>query len=208
MPQSFEATVRSVRPVGPDTVAVTFETPPSFAAAPGQFVRVSVDGESRFYTLSSPSTEGGFELTVSVDPEGEVAPWLADRESGDAVDVEGPFGRNYYEGESAAVVLAGGPGVGPAVGIAERVVRDGGRVAVVYRGDPVHEDRLAGLAAADAPVFVVSDDAGLRAATTLAVADVGGQPFVYGFADFVADAEDALEAAGADVASAKVESFG
>ena len=33
-------TVRAVEDVGPETVAVTFETPEGFAAEPGQFVRV------------------------------------------------------------------------------------------------------------------------------------------------------------------------
>lgn len=208
MPQEFDATVRSVHSVGPDTVALSVETPPGFAAAPGQFVRVAVDDDTRFYTISSPSTDDAFEITVGVDPEGTVAPWLADRQPGDTVHVEGPYGQNYYEDEPATVVLAGGPGVGPAVGIAERTLADGGSTAVVFRGELVHEPRLAALAAAGATVIVVADDDALVPATRVAVAAVDGQAFVYGFDDFVAAAEEALAAAGSDLDDAKVESFG
>ena len=203
-------TVRAVRGVGPDTVTVEFETPEGFAAEPGQFVQVLAefdgDEEGRFYTLSSPTVESTFEITVGVDPEGTLGPWLADRESGDEVRVSGPFGDDYYEGEDAVLLLAGGPGVGPAVGIAERALGEGKDVALVYRDDaPVHEDRLAALSRGGARVAVITGD--LRAAIE-SVAGDGGFPFVYGFADFCEDAVAALEGLGYDAGEAKVESFG
>ncbi|WP_336034493.1 FAD-dependent oxidoreductase [Halobacterium yunchengense] len=203
--------VRSVRSVGPDTVAVTFESPPGFDARPGQFVQVfgefEGDREGRFYTLSSPTVDETFEVTVEVDPEGTLGPWLADRDPGNEVTVTGPFGDDYYEDEDAVVVLAGGPGVGPAVAVGERAVAADASVTVVYEDDqPAHEDRLADLSAAGARVLVVADD--VAGAVQSLTGPTEGVPFVYGFAEFCEAAVDALEAAGFDVDAAKVESFG
>ncbi|SFF96850.1 cytochrome-b5 reductase [Halopelagius inordinatus] len=206
--------VAAVREVGPDTVAIEFETPDGFEAEPGQFVKLTgtVDGESysRFYTLSSPGVEGTFEVTVGVDPE-EAGPFsrhLVDLSAGDELDVTGPFGSDYYEGESRVVVLAGGPGIGPAVGIGEAAARDGNEVAVVYQSDaPAHEERLDALRESGASVVVTDgdiEDAVSDAVTT----KEGEQVFVYGFADFVAEATDAVDAAGGDADAAKVENFG
>ncbi|QIO22433.1 FAD-dependent oxidoreductase [Haloarcula sp. JP-L23] len=204
--------VTAVRSVGPDAVAIDIETPSAFDAQPGQFVKLtlSVDGEdeSRFYTISSPDVEGVFEITVGIDPEGAVAPLLADLDAGDSVRIAGPFGSDYYEGEARAVLLAGGPGIGPAVGIAERALDEGNAAAIVYQdATPIHEDRLEALEAAGAVVHVLDGDADLTDAVADAVAD-GGQVFIYGFADFLDDATAALEAAGVDTDDAKVENFG
>ncbi|GGN86292.1 FAD-dependent oxidoreductase [Haloarcula pellucida] len=204
--------VTAVRSVGPDAVAIDIETPSAFDAQPGQFVKLtlSVDGEdeSRFYTISSPDVEDEFEITVGIDPEGAVAPLLADLEAGDSVRIAGPFGSDYYEGEERAVLLAGGPGIGPAVGIAERALDEGNAAAIVYQdATPIHEDRLEALEAAGAVVHVLDGDADLTDAVADAVGD-GGQVFIYGFADFLDDATAALEAAGVDTDDAKVENFG
>ncbi|MFW6017677.1 MAG: ferredoxin--NADP reductase [Halapricum sp.] len=207
-------TVASVESVGPDSIAVAFETPSSFSAHPGQFLKLTLeteDGEqSRFYTISSPDVEDTFELTVGIDPEGAVAPRLAELQAGDEIAVAGPFGDAYYEGDGDVLVLAGGPGVGPAVGIGERAVEEGNAAAIVYRDDaPIHRDRLDDLSDAGAFVRVVDGEADLIdpvAAALEAVEDA--QVFVYGFADFLDVAMDALEAAGGDADTAKVENFG
>ncbi|MGM0591703.1 MAG: FAD-dependent oxidoreductase [Halobacteriota archaeon] len=202
------------RSVGPDTIAIEFESPPEFEARPGQFVRLSttIDGEehARFYTLSSPTVEDTFEVTVGIDPEkaGPFTELLATAEAGDELEVTGPFGDQYFEGEPRVVVLAGGPGVGPAVGIGERARDEGAEVAIVYQDDaPAHESRLASLRELGASVTIT--DGGIDAAVAEALTGRDGeQVFVYGFADFVADALAAVEAAGGDPDDAKVESFG
>jgi len=207
-----ECRIAAVRDVGPDTVAIDIETPAGFSARPGQFVKLTFeledDEESRFYTISSPDVEGTFEITVGIDPDGTVAPELAELAVGDSVTVAGPFGSDYYEDEPRAVILAGGPGVGPAVGIAERALEDGNDAAVVYQDDaPVHEDRLAAIEERGAFVRVLSGEQALTDATATALAD-GGQLFVYGFADFIDAAMAAIEAAGVDTEDAKIENFG
>ena len=204
--------VRAVREVGTETIALELESPDGFDARPGQFVKLgmTVDGEEfdRFYTLSSPDVGETFEITVGIDPEGELAPHLADLAEGDSVEISGPFGRSYYEDESRVVVLAGGPGVGPAVGIGERALADGNEVAIVYRDDdPAHEGRLSTLAAGGADVFIVKNGS-LGAAVSDAVGDGEGQVFVYGFTDFLDEALAALSETGYDADEAKAENFG
>lgn len=209
-------TVRTVDDVGPDTYAIRFDTPAGFAGEPGQFVRLGteIDGEqvSRFYTLSSPTTEGSFEVTVGIDPAegGAFSRFLADIEPGVEMSLSGPYGDQHYAGEGRVAVLAGGPGVGPAVAIAERALDDGGTAAIVYRDDdPAHGVRLNDLRERGATVYLLDADADLTdpVADVLTGAD-GEGVFVYGFADFVDDAEAAIEAAIGDADAAKVENFG
>lgn len=202
-----ETTITAVRDVGADTVAVDLETPDGFDAQPGQFLKLSttIDGEhvSRFYTLSSPDVGETIETTIGIDPDGELGPWIESAE-GEIVTVEGPYGSAYYEGEDASLILAGGPGVGPAVGIGERALADGNEVSIVYCDDePVHEERLSALRDADVTV-VITDNL----ADHIESYYDGQQVFVYGFQEFVTEALDALEAAGGDPDDAKVENFG
>ena len=207
--------VRAVRDAGADTVTVAFESPDGFAAEPGQFVQVSGEDEGRFYTLSSPDVEETFEITVEVDPEGTLGPWLASREPGDEVVVSGPFGDDYYEGEDSVVVLAGGPGVGPAVAVAERARDRGHDVTLVYEDDAfAHEDRLDALADGGAEV-VLLDEAEPDRETALVDAIAGnadratsGGAYVYGFKEFCRTAREALADAGVDDDAVHVESFG
>ena len=210
--EEASVTVGTVTAVGADAIALELETPAAFDARPGQFVKlvITAAGEehSRFYTISSPTVEETFELTIEIDPEGEVSPQLRDLAAGDEVTLSGPSGNAYYEDEARVLVLAGGPGVGPAVGIAERVLEDGGEAAVVYRDDdPIHRDRLDALADRGAFVRLLDGDDPLTEHVEAAgVTD--RQVFVYGFADFLDDAMDAIAAAGGKPDEAKVENFG
>jgi len=206
--------VAAVREAGPDTVALELGSPEGFDASPGQFVKLAVTADEdeigRFYILSSPDAHDTLEITVEIDPGGELGPHLTGLEAGDEVGLEDLYGDAHYEGETRAVVLAGGPGVGPAVGIAERALDDGNAAAVVYRhrGEaPVHRERLAALAERGALVRILDPDADLEPAVADALAD-GGQVFVYGFAEFLDAALAAVDATGGDADRAKAENFG
>jgi 3-phenylpropionate/trans-cinnamate dioxygenase ferredoxin reductase subunit len=206
------ASVASVAQVGRHTVAVEFETPDGFDAKPGQFVKLTadVDGESEsaFYTISSPTVEGTFETTVSAEPDGTLGPWLADRDPGDDVELMGPFGDDYYEGEPAVAVFAGGPGIGPGIAIAERANAAGGDATLVYRDDDhVYEDRLDRLERDGVAVERLDSDASLSGPVADAV-NGDEQVFAYGFAEFVDEVRSALDADGHDPAAAKIENFG
>lgn len=206
--------VTAVRNVGPRTIAIEFEAPAGLDAEPGQFLKLAgtVDDEeyARFYTLSSPGVDDTFEITVGIDPEeaGPFSDFLRNLAAGDTVDISGPFGRSFYEGEARVVVLAGGPGVGPAVGIGEAAAADGNEVAIVYRTDAAaHEDRLDALRAAGASVAVTDDDIDDHVAAAV-TGTSDEQVFVYGFEEFIDAASAALDAAGLDPDAAKVENFG
>lgn len=212
--EDVATTVESVRSIGSNGVAVELAAPGPFDANPGQFVNVTadVDGEtvSRVYTISSPEVSNTFEVTVEVDPEGTFTPWLADASAGTGVEISGPYGNAHYEGEDRVVIVAGGPGVGPAVAIGERVVAEGGDVTIVYRDqNPFHEDRLSHLADQGATVTFLTPDDDLSTAVDDAVDGVAdAQVFVYGFDAFVSTVRDAIEAAGSNWDAAKVENFG
>jgi len=205
MPQ---VTVDAVETVGERTVALELRTPEGFDAEPGQFllVRATVDGveETGYYTLSSPDTDETMEVTVEYVPEGTLAPWLAEREPGDTVEIEGPFGDVRYTGEGAAVVLAEGPGIGPAVGIAERARANDYDATVVFWGqNPPHRDRLDALEADGATVRLVES---LDEATDTLAAAEEATVYVFGFESFVRDAKTVAEAVG--VGDVRAESFG
>ena len=203
-----EAKIRRVREVGPETVAVEIVSPDNFDPKPGQFVKVTawVDGEHvpRFYTLSSPDAAETFEVTVEVESDGTLGPWL-ETASGESVRIEGPYGRAYYDGEPSTLVIAGGPGIGPAVGIGERAIADNNGVTIVFGGEePPHRERLADLADAGAELRLTADIHAAVAETYTGDANV----LVYGFQEFVTEALAAIEAAGGDPDDAGVENFG
>lgn len=201
---------------GPDAVAIEFETPAEFEAAPGQFVRLTalVEDEeiSRFYTISSADVEETFQITVGYDPVdgGPFSEYLLALEEGSQVEIAGPYGDTYHEGEPEVVILAGGPGIGPAVGIAERVLAQDGVAAVVYQDErPIHEARLEALEAAGVRVELVEAPTAVAGVVNDVLdAHAEAQLFVYGFAEFLDIAGEAIESAGGDFASAKVENFG
>lgn len=206
-----EVTVSDVTTVGPDTVAITLETPTGFDADPGQFVlfRVDVEGEeiTRYYTLSSPTVGETFEVTVEIDSDGDLSPWLADLTAGDAVVIEGPFGDVSYAGDGPVLALGGGPGIGPALAIGERARMADNDATVIYLDEePVHEGRLAELSAAGGDVTIVSDGEAFTAAVGEQLD--GATVYVFGFQEFCDDALAAIERAGGDPAAANVESFG
>ncbi|OVE84398.1 FAD-dependent oxidoreductase [Natronolimnobius baerhuensis] len=217
-------TVVSVRDVGPETVALDLETPAEFDAAPGQFVLLrAVPGEGavddpddddvveRHYTLSSPSVADTFEITVGVDPEGDLSPWLADLEGGETVHIDGPFGTITYDGDEDGdvVAIAGGPGVGPAIAIAEAAHDAGHDAVVIYQDDaPAHRERLEALADDDVPVELVAGDD--REALTDAIEThlEAGQVYAFGFDAFVTTVAETIEDAGGDADGAHIENFG
>lgn len=208
-----DVTVESVTEVGPSTIAIELESPAAFEALPGQFVllRATPDDEeiTRYYTLSSPTVEDTFEITVGIDPDGELAPWLAEREAGDTVSIEGPYGQVTYEGDQDVVAVAGGPGVGPAVAIAEAATDAGHDAAVIYQDDePAHIDRLEALEAAGSVITLIDDGDDERLEEAIEGHLEDGQFYVFGFEAFVKQVADAIDAAGGDPDDALIENFG
>jgi ferredoxin-NADP reductase len=207
-----QARVTSVDDVGEGTVALALEVDEPLDALPGQFVllRAEIDGseETGYYTISSASVDTSFEVTVGVDPEGEFSPWLAEREPGNTIQVEGPYGNIAYDDEGDVVTIAGGPGIGPAVAIAERATDHGHDATVIYQDDtPAHRPRLEALSDRGQTVRLFGpDEESLRSAIADHASD--GTVYIFGFADFCTEAREILESVGGDPDSAHVESFG
>lgn len=217
-------TVEAIRDVGNGTIALELEAPEEFEALPGQFVLLravpGVDDQTaadleeddvvmRHYTLSSPSVTETFEITVGIDPDGELSPWLADFEGGETVHIEGPFGTITYEGDQDVVAVAGGPGVGPAVSIAEAAHESGHDATVIYQDDaPAHTDRLDALEDAGAAVTVLEDGDSDGLADTIETHLEDGQLYAFGFESFVTFVSETIENAGGDADDALIENFG
>lgn len=205
------AIVRGIKEVGPQMIAVELESPPDFEAEPGQFVLVEapIDGEteSGYYTLSSPVVGETFEITAKYDSSGTVGPWLADRDVDDEIEIKGPFGDIQYTGGHDVIVLASGPGIGPAVGIAERARDTDSAATIIYQTEtPAYEDRLKELELREAQIHIVTGPGHL--ADRLRAADSDATVYVFGFAEFISSAKDALATAAIDSGSVHVESFG
>lgn len=208
-----ELTLNGVREVGTETFAAAFAVPDELVAYPGQFVRLSmpVDGESAssFYTISSADSGGTIEIVFDADPDSTFGRALADADPGTTVSVAGPTGDTYYDGGAPVVVLAGGPGIGAALGIGERALADDQDVAVVYEGTPVDEARLDDLSAAGAHVAVVEEGVeDLSEAVAGALETVDGGVLIYGYDEFVERASAAVSAADGNRADPRVSNYG
>jgi ferredoxin-NADP reductase len=204
-----DATITRIESVGDRTVAVEFETPTDFEAFPGQFVlvRATIDGEEEtgYYTISSPDVAGTFEITVAVSSDGTLGPWLAERSVGEAITVDGPFGQIRYSGETDAIVIADGPGIGPAVGVGERAVSDGRAVTIVYAGSqPPHAERLEAIERNGAVVVTSEDLEDAMHEVDLS----NGEIFVFGFESFVERVSTAFAEVGIDTDDVEIENFG
>lgn len=196
-------------PIGSSFVVFRFECPPDFVAYPGHFVQVqaTINGDSfgRHYSISSPFVCDTFAITVAVDQDGTVSPWLAEREVGDLVEVQGPFGQNYYDGGYPVVVIASGPGIGAALGIAERAAATETGFSVLYSNPTIAFERhLSRLATTGQPVIYVKRQLADGIEIVLDNEDI----FVYGFRDFIASVESVLEDHGVDIDTVNIENYG
>jgi ferredoxin-NADP reductase len=207
------ATVQGIKEVGPEMIAVKLESPPEFEAEPGQFVLVKarIDGEieSEYYMLSSPLVGETLEITAKYDSSGTVSPWLADRDFDGEIEIEitGPFGDIQYTGGHDVIIMASGPGIGPAVGITERARDTDSAATIIYQTKtPAFEDRLEELARRKAQIHIVSDSDDLT--DHIQATDSNATVYVFGFSAFISSARDALKAAEIDSESVYFENYG
>jgi len=207
------ATVREIKEVGPEMIAVKLESAPEFEAEPGQFVLVEaqIEGEtaSEYFTLSSPLVGETFEITAKYDSSGTVGPWLADRDLDDEIEFEikGPFGDIQYRGGHDVIIMASGPGIGPAVGITERARDTDSAATIIYQTKtPAFEDRLEELESRKAEIHIVSDSDELT--DRLQATDSNATVYVFGFSAFISSTRDALKAAAIDPGPIYFENFG
>jgi ferredoxin-NADP reductase len=119
------ATVTSIKVETPRVKSFRFALPMWMPHLPGQHYDVRLtapDGyrAQRSYSVtSSPLDEGEIELTIDRLDGGEVSPYFHDVVvEGDEVELRGPFASYFvWRGESPALLIGGGSGVAPLMGM-------------------------------------------------------------------------------------------
>jgi ferredoxin-NADP reductase len=119
------ARVEQIRVENPHVKTLRLALPTWVPHLPGQHyvVRLTADDgytASRSYSVGSPPEDAGIvELTVDRLPTGEVSPYLHDDVMvGDEIEVRGPVGGYFvWRGEAPLLLLAGGSGVVPVMGM-------------------------------------------------------------------------------------------
>jgi ferredoxin-NADP reductase len=115
------ATVTEIKVETPRVKSFRFDVPMWMAHLPGQHYDVRLtapDGyrAQRSYSIaSSPVDEGEIELTIDLLDDGEVSPYFHEVvETGDQVELRGPFSSYFvWRGESPVLLVGGGSGVVP-----------------------------------------------------------------------------------------------
>jgi ferredoxin-NADP reductase len=173
----------------------------------------------RSYSVASAPGDPLVELFVERLDDGEVSTYLADVvEPGDELEVRGPIGGWFvWDGETPALLLAGGSGVVPFVSMLRHARAIGRqdllRIAVSAR--TLDALPYAGeLAAAGALIALTREQHGIRPAGRLAAHELiplwepGQTGYVCGSAAFAEAATQLLEATGLPASSIRVERFG
>jgi ferredoxin-NADP reductase len=218
------ATVAGVRRPIQRSVELRLDVHERIDHMPGQHyvVRLTApDGYTaqRSYSVASATADPLVELFVERLPDGEVSTHLADVvEPGDELEVRGPIGGWFvWDGDSPALLVAGGFGVVPFVAML-RHARDIGRldllrIAVSARTleELPYADELAD---AGALIVLSRESRGIRPAGRLTAADLvplwepGQTGYVCGSASFADAAGQLLLGLGMRAENIRVEQFG
>ncbi len=121
--QSLETTVISSRPITPHTHSVTLKKPSGFSFLPVQFTFLSLrtdagEEEVRPMSIATSPTRPDLEYAVRTS-DSPFKRAFASLLPGDAVRIQGPYGRFLLNEARPAVLLAGGIGITPLKGMAE-----------------------------------------------------------------------------------------
>ncbi len=136
VPLQVPARIMDVRPVGAYRELTMHAPGVAPHAEPGHFITLRVGGESsalllrRAFALSGVA---GDTVSVIVAANGAGTRWLVERQPGDILDLIGPLGRPFPlpSPGGAALLVAGGYGAAPFIGLAQRLGGAGHAVAAV-----------------------------------------------------------------------------
>ncbi|MCW2580914.1 MAG: Oxidoreductase FAD-binding domain protein [Blastococcus sp.] len=218
------ATVAGVRRPLQRSVQLRLDVHDRIDHLPGQHYVVRLTAEDgytaqRSYSVASAPGDPLVELFVERLDDGEVSTYLADVvEPGDELEVRGPIGGWFvWDGESPALLLAGGSGVVPFVAMLRHARAIGRadllRIAVSSRtlAELPYADELA---AAGALIVLTREANGIRPAGRLTAAELvplrepGQIAYVCGSASFAETAAQVLVGMGVPAAGIRVERFG
>ena len=218
------ATVAGVRRPVPRSVQLRLDVADRVDHLPGQHyvVRLTApDGYTaqRSYSVASAPGDPLLELFVERLDDGEVSTHLADVvEPGDELEVRGPIGGWFvWDGQTPALLVAGGSGVVPFVSML-RTARALGRTDLLRIAVSVREQELLPYAdelrEAGALIATTREPSGIRPAGRLTAEDLvplwepGQTAYVCGSAAFAGSATRLLETLGIPASAIRVEQFG
>jgi benzoate/toluate 1,2-dioxygenase reductase subunit len=134
-PQSFDATIGTVKRLSPTTLAFTLEGAGPVAFLPGQYANLALPGtaEHRSYSFSSAPGDASLGFLVRDIPDGRMSAFLRAAAPGTPVTFTGPSGSFYLRDLARPLLLlAGGTGLAPFLSMLRQLAARGSR------GQPVH----------------------------------------------------------------------
>lgn len=169
--KEFVGTVVATEPRLGDAILLTFSCPAGLAETvrPGRYVQILCRDRHSFdpllrraFSLYSAS-RANETLSVLVRPFGRGTSWLAERRSGDRLDVIGVLGNAFSVSPTATnlLLVAGGVGVAPLVFLAEEAAAQG-RSVTLLMGALDEESLLESSVLPNAIEFAVATDDGSR----------------------------------------------
>jgi propane monooxygenase reductase subunit len=128
--RDVEARVLEVTELTHDIVGLTLETSEEFGWLPGQYVDVHVpggEGERRSFSIASLPGENRIELMIKRYPGGRFSGMLGNEiESDSRLTLTGPYGAFHLRrGEAPILMVAGGSGMAPILGVLRQLVEEG-----------------------------------------------------------------------------------
>ncbi|MFH1646644.1 MAG: dihydroorotate dehydrogenase electron transfer subunit [Chloroflexota bacterium] len=128
------APIVSTIEVMPETYLVGLEVPRIAAAArPGQFIMVRCGGGTTLPRPFSVHRVDGNKLALLFQIVGKGTRWLAQRKTGETLDIFGPLGNGFTLPDTAQSILlaAGGIGIAPLRFLADSAIREGKKVTLI-----------------------------------------------------------------------------
>lgn len=121
----FEAPLAARRRLAPEVFELEWPRPAGFRFAPGERVRLFLEGAARDYTLVSGPDSPGLRILVRRVAGGRLSPRLAALPVGAVVGFSGPHGHFRYRpgGPRPAVFVAAGVGIAPFCAMAAAGIR-------------------------------------------------------------------------------------
>ncbi len=158
------AEILEVEPLAPDISSFRLALPSGLGSSPGQFVMVWVPGVGE--APISVAWEEGREVGLVVARRGSVTSALHSSSPGDRVHLRGPLGRGFsLAGVGRALLVCGGYGCAPLLGLARRASGSGVEVDAALGFRSAELAILVGeFGAASSSVLLATDDgsAGIR----------------------------------------------
>ena len=121
--------------LSPTTKEFRFHCKEDFEFQPGQFVMLSIDGNSRAFSIASAPHEKNLEFIIKRHEGGAVTPKLYELKTGNSLEFLGPYGVFTVKDKSKDLVfLAGGTGIAPFRGMVRNTLRTNknARITLIY----------------------------------------------------------------------------